>query len=57
VRSTLGAVAVCAARTLGIERAHLACDLAALVPLRYALVVRAHGFSAVLTLANAITNR
>lgn len=56
VRPTPAAAAAYAARTVGIERAHLAWGLAALPLLVYALVVEAYGFAALWVVANAVTN-
>lgn len=56
VRHVPGAAAAYAARTVAIERAHLAWGLAALAPLGYALTAGAYGFAGLLVLANAVTN-
>jgi hypothetical protein len=56
VQPTRGAAAAYAARTIGIEREHLAWGLAALAPLGYALAAGAYGFAVLLALVNAVTN-
>ena len=56
IRSTPAAAAVYAARTVGIERAHLAWGLAALPLLVYAAAAGAYGFAALWMVANVVTN-
>ena len=56
VGPSANAAAAYAARTIEIERAHLAWGLAALAPFGYALLVGAYGFAVLWALVNALTN-
>jgi hypothetical protein len=56
VRPSSESVAAYAARTMAIERAHLAWGLAALPILAYALEAGAYEFAALWSLVNALTN-
>lgn len=56
VRPTAGAAASYAARTVEIEREHLAWGLATLAPLGYAFAAQAYGFAVLLGFLNLVTN-
>ena len=56
VRPSVDSATAYAARTVEIERAHLAWGLAALAPAVYALTVGAYAFAALWILVNALTN-
>lgn len=56
VRPTRDAAKAFAEQTVRLERAHLAWGLAALALIAYAVVTGAHGFAALLALANTVTN-